>query len=792
MKQTTTMLVNSIAICFVLGILLGGLCCDWRIAGGLFVCAVLVHLGVMLRLAKMSLISVGVLFMTAGMLVAVLHAPQEENPLDSWMGQDVLISGISTQEALPLVIDEKQKRTTYLLDVIRLAKGQEQVELNTKVLVTVYDDKEIPTARIGDMMNVYGKLKEIHDFGNPGRIDKEASYARRGIFARMNAQANDVWLVPMEGDYHRTIGDMRQAVRQRLNSAMDTRDASMLFAMMFGGYNGVSPAWIEDFSVLGIVHILSVSGAHVSVISGFILLLCRIFRVRGAVRFLCLTVTIMLYALMAGLTPPVVRASLMGMATFGAVAFHRERGARNALALVALGMLVYQPSLVYDVSYQLSFVATAGIIYLAPRIDELLARLPRSIAGGIAITVAAQLSTMVFIVEYFHRVSPASLLANLIIVPILEVAMVLSLIGLFVSVVWTWGGTLCLIAGSFLLGLAMEEVRLFVLMPFASVDVSAISVGGIVTYYAVLLWLFGYHPSILPGVGRIRTYCTWRRCGVLCVLGMAIVAIYAYLPTEEKLRVHYLDVGQGNCALIETPHKQYILIDAGGRLGRGEDVYDVGARVVVPYLRYLGVDKLERMILTHGHQDHAGGAAAVVKAIPADTIIVAREHQSSSIKNLLREDERYQTVHYAEGGMTEMIDGVEITILHAPTELQGVKAGNEASNMVRVSYVGRRFLFTGDMESLQEEAVLMQNVDVASDVLCVAHHGSKTSTSAEFLARCKPSYGVISAGYQNMFSHPHQVVLDRLAAEQIDVLRIDKQGLVLMEADEAGVRVVDR
>lgn len=285
MKQSTTTLVNSIAICFVLGILLGGLYSDWRIAGGLFVCAVLVHFGVMLRLAKMSLISVGILFVTAGMLVAVLHAPQEENPLDAWMGQDVLISGISTQEALPLAVDEKQKRTTYLLDVVRLAKGQKQVEVNTKVLVTVYDDKEIPTARIGDMMNVYGKLKEIHDFGNPGRIDKEASYARRGIFARMNAQANDVWLVPMEGDYHRAIGDMRQAVRLRLNSAMDTRDASMLFAMLFGGYNGVSPAWIEDFSVLGIVHILSVSGAHVAVISGFILLLCRIFRVRGALRF---------------------------------------------------------------------------------------------------------------------------------------------------------------------------------------------------------------------------------------------------------------------------------------------------------------------------------------------------------------------------------------------------------------------------------------------------------------------------------------------------------------------------
>lgn len=792
MKQTSTALVNSITICLVLGILIG----DRLTFGGyvfwLFGIVLLCHLIVMMRLPSKSFISICGLFIVAGILVCQVHGRADENPLASWLGQEVVISGVSEREALPLILDEKEKQTTYLLDVFRLKKGSETFDTHAKVLVTIYDSREIPTARIGDIVNVQGKLKEIRDFGDPGRIDRVAANAHKGIYGRMNGNENDVRIVRTDGDYHRTIGQMREAVRERLSEVMPPRDAAMLFAMMFGGYSGISPEWIEDFSVLGIIHILSVSGAHVAVVSGFVLLLCRILRLRGILQFFLLTGTIAIYALMAGLTPPVVRASLMGLVSFGAIAFHRQRDARNGLALVALGMLVYQPTLVYDVSYQLSFTATAGILYLAPKIKSILERLPRWIASGIAITLAAQLSTMIFIAEYFHRISPSSLIANLVIVPILEVAMVLCLIGLVVSLIWSWGGAVCLIAGSFLLGLAMEEVRLFALLPCASVDVSAVSVGGAVIYYMTLLWAFGYHPHCVLSIGQVRAKLTVKRCAAILTGIAVVVGICVVIPTEDKMRVHYLDVGQGNCALIETPHGQYILIDAGGKLGRGEGVYDIGARVVMPYLRYIGVKKLDMMILTHGHQDHAGGAAEVVKAIPTDTIVVAREHQSTSIRELLRQDDRYRTVRYAEGGQSEMIDGVELTVLHAPTELYGTKAGNEASNLVRVSYAGRRFLFTGDMESLQEESVLMQNLDVASDVLCVAHHGSKTSTSSAFLARCKPTYGIISAGYQNMFSHPHQVVLDRLAAEGVEVLRTDLQGLILAEADAGGVRIVER
>lgn len=264
------------------------------------------------------------------------------------------------------------------------------------------------------------------------------------------------------------------------------------------------------------------------------------------------------------------------------------------------------------------------------------------------------------------------------------------------------------------------------------------------------------------------------------------------IPAEEKMRVHYLDVGQGNAALIETPNEKYILIDAGGRFGRGDGAYDAGVRVVVPYLRYAGVKQLDMMVLTHGHLDHAGGAAAVVRAIPTDTILIAREHQSKSIRSLLKEEGRYRTVQYAQSGWRTEVDGVTVEILHAPTEMKGSKNGNEASNLVRISYAGKRFLFTGDMESLQEESILMQKLDVASDVLCVAHHGSKTSSSAEFLARCVPSHAVISAGYQNMFGHPHPSVLERLAEQKAAVHRIDRQGLVLIEADADGVRAVER
>lgn len=792
MKQTSTILVNSIAVFFVMGILLGDLCPDPMVGVSLTAVMLLVHLAVMIRLPKRSLVTVCLLFLAVGCLVMQLSGGQRTNPLESWMGQEVLVSGISAKESVPLAFGDEDKQTTYLLDVLQMQKGKETIQPKAKVLVTVYEDKSARTARVGDIVNVRGKLKEIRDFQNPGRIDRAASYARDGVYARMNVQRDDIWIAQTEGDWHRTIAELRQTVRERLASVMPARDAAILFAMLFGGYYGIPPVWIENFSVLGIIHILSVSGAHIAVLSGFVLVLCRLLRLRGIVQFAVVMAIICGYAVLAGLTPPVVRSVVMGMATFGALAFHRQRDARNALALVAVGMLAYQPSLVFGISFQLSFVATAGIIYLAPKIESLLARLPRWMASSIAVTIAAQISTLPFIIWYFHRISLSSIVANLMIVPFLELVLVLGLMGLAVSCLWTWGASAILVACSIIMSFAMEEVRLFVMMPFASVDAAQISILWGISYYIVLLWLFGYHPQSVMSVSDVHSRLNKRRCGAVVVCIALIGAVCMLIPAEEKMRVHYLDVGQGNAALIETPNEKYILIDAGGRFGRGDGAYDAGARVVVPYLRYAGVKQLDMMVLTHGHLDHAGGAAAVVRAIPTDTILIAREHQSKSIRSLLKEEDRYRTVQYAQSGWRTEVDGVTVEILHAPTEMKGSKSGNEASNLVRISYAGKRFLFTGDMESLQEESILMQKLDVASDVLCVAHHGSKTSSSAEFLARCAPSHAVISAGYQNMFGHPHPSVLERLAEQKAAVHRIDRQGLVLIEADADGVRAVKR
>ncbi len=792
MKQTSTVLVNSIAIGFVLGVWLGSQCSDWRIGCVLFVLALTCHLAVMIKKAKHGLITVSLLFLAGGCLVMQLSDAEKINPLEEWIGQDVLITGISTKEARPISLDEKTKQVTYTVDVLRLQKGTDIANPDATVFVTAYADKEKHDARIGDIINVYGKVKEIRDFQNPGRIDRAGMYARDGVYGRMTVQDDDVWVAQTEGDWHRWVADLRQSVRERLISVLSERDAAVLFAILFGGYYGIPPAWIENFSVLGIIHILSVSGAHIAVVSSFVLIVCRLLRLRGVLQFIVVTSVISGYALMAGMTPPVIRAVVMGMATFGALSFHRQRDARNALSLVAVGMLAYEPALIFDISYQLSFASTAGIIYLVPKLEERMARLPRWMASSIGVTIAAQLATVPFIVWYFHRISLSSVIANLMIVPFLEITMVLGLVGLLISCLWTWGGTICLVGCGLLLGLAMEEVRLFAMMPFASVDVSEISLWWGAGYYVVLLWLFGYHPNVLPSVAMLWSRLSWKKVGIAVVCFFIVGCAYLMMPAEDKMRVHYLDVGQGNAALVETPNKRFILIDAGGRFGRGDGAYDAGLRVVVPYLRYAGVKELDMMVLTHGHQDHAGGAAEVVRAIPVDTVIVAREHQSKSIRNLLRQDERYRAVEYADSNAKREIDGVTIEILHAPTEMQGQRRGNEASNLVRVSYAGKRFLFTGDMESLQEESILMQNLDVASDVLCVAHHGSKTSTSAEFLARCAPKYAVISAGYRNSFGHPHPTVLKRLAEQDVAVWRIDERGYVLIEADEDGVRIAEQ
>ena len=666
--------------------------------------------------------------------------------------------------------------------------------------------------RSGDRLAVSGTVRALRDYGNPGRMNREMSLAARGIRGQMMADKYSLKLMAEDRDWLARLSErIRNAYREYMERAMPKQDAAAVFAMLFGGYQGIRPELLEAFTITGIVHILSVSGSHITLMAGTAGIVGRLLHLPDRVTAGMGVVTILFYGMLAGAIPPVVRSALMGILTLLALTLGREKDARHLLSIVALGFLLYSPPLLYDISFQLSFGATAGLLYLAPAIRGWLRqRMLVFVADSLAVTLGAQLSVLPLLAWYFNAVSVSSLLANLVIAPAVEWIIVIGLLAGMAGSLLPLAGHIVFMAASLLLGVVYELSRLTAALPFSQVYVPSPGPGSCMVYYASLGWLIAPAGTRAALSARAKGSALWERgpfgggftagrkkhlpvfAAVLAIL--LACAVYRLLFAADSLQVHFIDVGQGDAALVITPHGHAFMVDAGGVREGG---YDIGRMVDVPYLLHYGVRQLDYIFLTHAHDDHAAGVRGILGRIPVRAVMIGHEGAGEYLKAFGR----------GEAGRTEKLlaplkentymelDGVRIEVLYSPERrevMQGsVEAtGNEYSNLIRVSYGDASFLFTGDLVAAQEAELLRRGTPLRSTVLKVGHHGSRTSSSEGFLQAVKPGWAVISCGYGNSFGHPHKEIVQRIAdVTGAEILRTDEKGAVVFRTDGKSMSV---
>ena len=478
-------------------------------------------------------------------------------------------------------------------------------------------------AAYGDQLTVSGRLLELRGYRNPGQLDAMASARRQGISARLSAGESDVVISAggSAGNWQTRLTKWREGVRRDMEKVMPASDAAMITGMLFGGYAGIRQEVIRDFAATGIIHILSVSGTHIALVAGAIIWLGgrlgpRFRRITGVVAVLA----VLLYAAVSGFTPPVVRSAAMGILALGAVALGREQYAPAVLSATALTMLVYQPALLYDISFQLSFAATAGLVFLYQPTLRALQRWPDWLATPVAVTTAAQLAVAPFIAWYYNTFSLSAFIANLLIVPLAEGIVIAGLVGALLAPVFTAVSPLIYVGCSLLTGIVSQLTAVLAAVPGGVIYLPSVGLVGGLLYYLLLAWIYGYHPEWVvspPALGRRYpiSLTAFACSGVLLLL--------FWLGRPQPLAIHFIDVGQGDAALILTPRGRAVLVDAGGTMATVGG-FDIGERVVVPYLKHYGVRSLEYLLLSHGHQDHAGGAAGVAMAVPVKNLLLPR------------------------------------------------------------------------------------------------------------------------------------------------------------------------
>lgn len=632
---------------------------------------------------------------------------------------------------------------------------------------------------------------------------------------------------------------VRKSMGAEMDRLFDERNSGYMKGLVIGMQEDLDEATFMQFSQLGLTHILVISGMQVAIyVAVLLFILLRMRLTRETAQTLVLFM-IPVYVLLSGAGPSIIRAGIMAMIALFAARVGVLKDGFNILSASALLMLVWNPYFLLSVSFQLSFLVTAGLMIYVPLANPLLTGLPRWIGGTLAVTLVAQLVSFPLTIYYFNQFSILSIAANFMLVPIITfVTLPLGVAALLLGRIWTGAAKLTVTVTEWLNQFTFSMVEWMNdwsagVTIWRSPSLYWISVYYLLLYillYACKKWiesrytpiymddetrpLEGLHPNSSYAVA-VTPYSTpfalfWSPVSISLLTLCFVVLLYkGYQPKDHSGRgeISYFDVGQGDSMLITTPGGSNILVDGGGTVSFGQkeewrirrSPFEVGAKVLLPLLKKRGIHRLDAIILTHGDQDHAGGLQAVLEGIPVSALLFNGTVADSEpffklMKTALERDVQLYSVH--EGMRVSPDVDTELMFLwpemrsKVEEELPVVDEQNHDSVAFRLSMNGCSFLFTGDMDKEAEEVIMErypQNTALAYpqvDVLKAAHHGSKTSSSDSWIKYWGPTTTVISAGVNNSYGHPSPEVLKRLAGDSIQILRTDQQGEIQMKVNE--------
>lgn len=612
-----------------------------------------------------------------------------------------------------------------------------------------------------------GELLPLNTLRNPGGFDGERWNYLQGLGGRL--RKTKVVVASTEGSWQDELAVFNLRLREKIINYLPDERGALLCGMLLGGSAGLPDEAREAFAANGLAHLLSVSGTHFALLAGFLLLLLRPLPVK--LRKICVLLLLCGYAVLCGVKPPIMRALCMS----SVLLLGGSGSARgNLLCLTCLMLLCFRPAWLLDVGFQLSFGAVAGLIWLYPKLKNYFcAYSPTLLGEAMALTTAAQLAVLPLLVAYFNQVPLLSLVSNILLVPVLELATLLTMLGVVLDCAVPCGETLVTWAG-WLVRQVLVQAKLLAGLPFSTVTIGSLPLWSAVLYYfGLLIW------ADVPCLQFLQNR---ERRGMLTLTGALLFGLFLWKQfVPVNFTAYFLDVGQGDCAVVLTPSRKVIVVDAGGLKN-----FDTGSRVLVPFLRSLGKSKVDALLLSHGDQDHAGGAAALARSVAIARIVLPATNTLSEAEEALLRNAGGSLVERARAGVRYDFEGTVLEIVDVP-RLENVHEpeGNEASTVASIKCGEHSLLFTGDIDRGREK--FLPSLE-AYDVLKVAHHGSKHSSSLKFLEQVRPKVAVISVGANNGYGHPHAETLQRLASVGSKVLRTDELGAIKVTFDDAGIK----
>lgn len=695
--------------------------------------------------------------------------------------------------------------------------------------LTVYMDAkgEIPgewgRVQPGDRVSFRAHLERPKSLGTPGGFDLRLYLGVRGLSGTMYAQGDVVLLSAGEPS---PAWKIRQLVRERL-LPWEAEETGVLEGILFGDSSRIPEVIQEQYKVTGVLHVFAASGSNVAFVLGLSWLLFGFLPKR--IRIMGTVLLLLLYAALCGGNAPIVRATILGIALLLGRLGQGKVASLRWLFFAAAGLFIYNPLIIQDLGFQLSFTAAWGIVVLTPRISRVksFTRLPSLLRLAFASTIAAQAAAFPLLIAAFHRLSLIGLFVNVFILFILGSVLELGLIGVILSFsaelsAPLFQASLWLLEGTNIVLKKLAE------LPYA--DVWILNPGflfWIIWYGGIGIGLWGkeralftlkvrwvYHRRGLSSIAaKLIEGCPGDLCqGIQRRLanlsfkpivvngqlirwgGLVLLLFLLWSPwnAPKGLEVVMIDVGQGDSILILGPENHTVLIDAGPL----SETFDAGERIVLPYLLNRGRGHLDALLITHEHADHIGGVRAVLDNIPTDWVGIPavaqrlenEEWQEGLPSGLMNQAEKLHLLQ--AGDQIHLGAGAWLDVLGPHQVLEGTHSdANNNSLVLKLHYLGHSVMLTGDMEQEEMQDIYETGADLETDFFKVPHHGSKFSLYTPWLDRINPQAVLISVG-KNTFGHPADEVLRYWQERHVAVFRTDNQGTIRLLIGEKGAEII--
>ena len=635
---------------------------------------------------------------------------------------------------------------------------------NKKFIVYI-NKKNKKLLEYGDLIEIKGEYSAPEVARNYKGFDYSQYLKTLNIYGTIKVEESKIINKNQLSPILISINNIKEKMIDNANRNMPKRTANFLLGILIGERDNIQEDIIESFRTANLSHILAVSGAHTSYIILGITYLISKSKTPKRIGYIITIINLLIFIIITGASYSVVRACIMAIVVIGAKICYRKENFFTSICISLIIILIQNPFAINDIGLKLSFMGTAGIVIFNKSITNFFIKLKikQKIAEALSVTFSAQLMIMPITILNFNTISLTFFISNILASPLLGIIIIFGFISIFISSILNPISKILFLILHIFLELLILVSKVTEKIPGSSILVRTPNILFAIVYYILILF-FNYffvikqnptrrfHKKIIKIITIKNIKNAFKVIAVVFLIILLLTRIVRII--NPTLKIYFIDVGQGDSTLIVTPKNKKILIDGG----------EGKTNVLFQYLLDRRINKIDYIIISHFDSDHCNGLIEIIEKMRVENIVMSKQSKESEEYKKILEIIKQKNIKVSSVKAEDkiIIEKNLYTKILNPAEKFEFQDLNNNAIVAKLVYKNFSMLFTGDIEKAEENLAKKYKNELKSTILKVAHHGSKTSTSEEFLKYVEPQIALIGVGENNKFGHPNQITIEKL------------------------------